>query len=145
MNAAVRVAWQEESPALGTMARLPAGVEFLGKGRMVVTEIYSLMFEVSSASTLARLGGEIDMATAPTVGARLTSEIDRGTVVLDMTDVEFIDSAGIRMLVEVGRLAEDGGGPLAIVAPKDSVVRRMIEMTGIDRLFVIHDTLPAAS
>ena len=105
-------------------------------------DIYRLTLDEHSAGvTVARLEGEIDMETAPVIGARLERAVDQGPMVLDMERVEFIDSAGVRMLVEMGRHAEAVRGSLHIVAPEGSVVRRMIELTGIGRLFVITDNV----
>ena len=55
------------------------------------------------------LRGEIDLANAPEVGRELLGhalESLSRTVVLDCTELTFIDSSGIDMLVQLGRLSE---------------------------------------
>lgn len=103
-----------------------------------MSDIYRLsLTENPDGEVVARVEGEIDMATAPAVGSKVAKSIDEGPVVLDMTRVEFIDSAGIRMMVEMARRAEDRGHKLRLVAPRGCIVHRMVELTGIERLFVM--------
>jgi anti-sigma B factor antagonist len=77
-----------------------------------------------------RLHGEVDLATAPTIQAALMEYARRlpGPVVeLDCRDLEFIDSSGLQMLVEV----TDGTSKsirLVNVAPS---IRRVFEITGL--------------
>lgn len=108
-------------------------------------EIYRLHLEANEDGvTVARVEGEIDMATAPAVGSEVARSIDEGPVVLDMERVEFIDSAGIRMMVEMARRSEDRGRKLRLIAPRGCIVHRMVELTGIGQLFVT-DPGPAPS
>jgi anti-sigma B factor antagonist len=114
-----------------------------GGGRNSISDIYQLtLSENDAGATVARIEGEIDMASAPAIGATVGTAIDRGPTVLDMTDVEFIDSAGIRMLVELARRAGPEPSPLPLVAPPGSIVRRMVELTGIEELFTIESESP---
>jgi anti-sigma B factor antagonist len=106
-------------------------------------DIYRLtLTENDAGATVARIEGEIDMASAPAIGEAVGTSIDRGPTVLDMTDVEFIDSAGIRMLVELARRAGPEPSPLPLVAPRGSIVRRMVELTGIEELFTLDSASP---
>lgn len=101
-------------------------------------EIYRLKLDKNpDGVTVARVEGEIDMASAPAVGSEVARSIDEGPVVLDMQGVEFVDSAGIRMMVEMARRAEDRGWKLPLVAPRGCIVHRMVELTGIGQLFVM--------
>jgi anti-sigma B factor antagonist len=48
---------------------------------------------------LVRLAGEIDLANAPTVGRAIVNHLTRsGAVLIDLTAVTFLDSAGVRLL-----------------------------------------------
>jgi anti-anti-sigma factor len=112
-----------------------------------MTDIYRLTLEEGPAGiAIARVEGEIDLASAARLGAELESAMRDGGAVLDLTGVAFIDSAGVRMLVELA--ASHRRGPVPVIAPEGSTARRMIALTAIEGLFQLHesgDTLvPAA-
>jgi len=76
--------------------------------------------------------GEIDLATAPDLKARLLGILDDGRrfVVVDLEDVGFIDSAGVRVLLTVQRRLLAAGGGLTVVCT-DPLIRRVFEVTGV--------------
>lgn len=89
-------------------------------------------------AAVARVEGEIDLASASAIGAELASACADGALAVDMSDVRFIDSAGVRMLVDLAReVAGERTPPLTLVAPSGSAVRRMLELTGIEPLFTV--------
>lgn len=70
-----------------------------------------------------RLTGELDMATADDLSALLQGESGRELpVVLDFEGISFMDSSGLRVLLEAAR-AEDGGTAIVIVRPSEQVQR----------------------
>jgi len=77
-----------------------------------------------------RLRGDIDMASAGTVRADLLRALpeDRPHVVLDLTEVGFMDSAGLHVLFAVQREVSNRDGALAIVAGDAPQVRRLLEV-----------------
>jgi anti-sigma B factor antagonist len=80
------------------------------------------------------LSGELDLATAPAVAVDLLGfalETLSSTIILDCTDLTFIDSSGIDMLVQLGRVAEKRI-ELINVAPGP---RRVFELTGLCEMF----------
>jgi anti-sigma B factor antagonist len=78
-----------------------------------------------------RLIGEIDMDTAPILRRRLES--DAPVTVLDLAEVTFIDSTGLNVLINANRNRVDG---LVLRSPVGAV-SRVLELSGIDRLFRI--------
>lgn len=74
--------------------------------------------------------GEIDAHTAPSVATALeASTLDH--VVIDMSGVEFVDSSGLRVLIEAHQAAADNGGSVTLSEPSASVVR-LLEISGVD-------------
>lgn len=78
---------------------------------------------------LVRFEGEVDLANAPSVHARvLDGTGEDGPVVLDLAAVSFLDSAGIRVLDDLVHHYESSGRALRVVAPDDSVARFTLTM-----------------
>jgi anti-sigma B factor antagonist len=82
--------------------------------------------------------GEIDLSTARGIGdaAELALRSGYVSLVLDLTDVTFMDSQGIRALVLADRTMTDAGGRLALRRPAPPV-RRVLDLTGMDTIITI--------
>lgn len=83
------------------------------------------------------LEGELDLASAPEVEAEL-KRIEGATaglaaIVIDLRGLSFIDSTGLRLLVEAGSRADTATYRLALLRPPDEVFR-VCEIAGIDTL-----------
>jgi anti-anti-sigma factor len=87
------------------------------------------------------VSGEIDLATAPRVEERLRMA-RRGQggncLVLDLRGVTFMDSTGLRLLMQLLDDAEQHRYAVTIVRPPPSVLR-VIEISGLDRLLPLVD------
>ena len=86
------------------------------------------------------LTGEVDLYTAPRLKEELVRAIDGGAkrVVIDLTDTAFIDSTTLGVLVGGLRRLRPQGGELALVIT-DRNIRKIFEITGLDRVFPIHE------
>jgi anti-sigma B factor antagonist len=94
----------------------------------------------SSADGVATvlLEGELDIASAPVLDASLADVEGNGTstVVLDLAGVRFIDSTGLRSLLNARQRAETAGRTLRLTnIPVD--VERVFDVTGVRRIFDI--------
>ena len=67
----------------------------------------------------------------------------RRTLVVSLTDCEFVDTAAIATLHAAFRRAQGNAG-MEIVAPRGSQVRGRLERTGLDRVIPTFDSLRAA-
>jgi anti-sigma B factor antagonist len=85
------------------------------------------------------LAGEVDLYTAPRFKDALFQAIDEGApfVIIDLTEVSFIDSTGLGVLVSGGRRLQQSAGALAIGCP-DERIRRILEITGLDTVFGVY-------
>ncbi|MFC0508384.1 STAS domain-containing protein [Micromonospora costi] len=80
--------------------------------------------------------GEVDMATADTLHAALGGALERpGTrsVVVDLAEVGFLDSSGVRVLVSAAMTARRDGVALRVVDPQP-VVARVLRITAVGPL-----------
>lgn len=77
------------------------------------------------------LAGEIDAHTAPELARHLDPLPDGdGDIVLDVAGIEFIDSSGLRVLVEANQRAAAAGRRLVIRTPS-AAVTRLLEISGL--------------
>jgi anti-sigma B factor antagonist len=115
--------------------------------RSIVSPIEA-SFEVAGRGehTVLRARGEIDVASVPVFQARLQQLVAGRSprVVVDMTDVQFIDSAGLRVLVDGLTTARRRDGDLRVACPRASL-RRTFEITGLDQLLGVHASLEEAT
>jgi anti-sigma B factor antagonist len=91
-----------------------------------------------------RLTGEIDFTSTGPVQATLSGMIlpGGGTVVVDLSRVDFIDSSGLGALVQANRIARERQTRLIVVASPP--VRRLLAVTALDTVLEIVDDLAAA-
>ena len=95
----------------------------------------------SSACTVA-VRGDVDAGTAPRFGGHLLEVLARPgvrTVELDLSDVTFLDSAGLTALVVAHRTAEDSGRVLSVRCGTGRAVRRPLEITGLSSILTVID------
>jgi anti-anti-sigma factor len=78
--------------------------------------------------------GELDLATAPDLEAVVLPAARAGRdIVLDLRELDFMDSSGVRVVVAVHAAAQESGGGLALVRTADgSAVQRVLEVSGLD-------------
>jgi anti-sigma B factor antagonist len=86
-----------------------------------------------SSASVVSLAGELDLSTIPRVEKQLLEEVrSHQGVVLDLTNVSFIDSSGIALLIRAFRATDDGGTVNTVIA-EGSQVERVFRLAGIDR------------
>jgi anti-sigma B factor antagonist len=90
-------------------------------------------------AVVVKLSGEFDMAgcasfeTAVQSLQSLNGEPLR-KVVIDLAELTFIDSSGIRSLLDSKRRAEEHGLALVVRVPEAGQVRQVLELTGVDHV-----------
>ena len=89
--------------------------------------------QIEDTPTGRRVSGEIDAHTAEVLRAQLLPDTivdDVDDVRIDISAVTFIDSSGLRVLLEAHRQLQEAGRRLVLVAPSKPVVR-LFEVTGL--------------
>jgi anti-sigma B factor antagonist len=88
--------------------------------------------------TWVRLRGELDLATQGEFRARMIDLLVAGRVhlVLDLSDIDFIDSTGLGALIGIRRRAHALQGSLVLVCPPDAVMR-VFTIVGLEKVFDI--------
>lgn len=106
-----------------------------------------LVLDVSERGGIAVLAikGEIDVATAPPLRDKLLALVNDGSerVIVDLSNVDFLDSTGLGVLVSVMKRLRTTGGDLRLICTKTHLLK-VFEITGLTSVFEIFDTLDAA-
>lgn len=93
---------------------------------------------------IVAVGGEVDLASAPTLRRSFEEAAEGGTkVIADLTSVKFMDSTGLRVLIAAHQDME-ASGAFAVV-PGDGPVARLLTLTGVDKELSVFDTVDAAT
>ncbi len=95
----------------------------------------------SGADYVVVLGGEVDLYTAPDLKQELHRLVGEGAtrIIVDMSETTFIDSTTLGVLLSVVKRVRPEGGAVVLVCP-DRNVKRIFEITLLDRVFAIVDT-----
>ena len=90
-------------------------------------------------------GGRIDTTTSPALDAHLASLVSRSErrIVVDFTGVDYISSAGLRVLLLFARRMKDTGGALALCGMGDAV-HQVFQLAGFLPLFTVCPSADAA-
>ncbi|HVD43301.1 MAG TPA: STAS domain-containing protein [Gaiellaceae bacterium] len=93
---------------------------------------------------VVRLGGELDLYNAAQVRAALVDACAQAPerIVVDLGEVEFLDSTALSVLIETRARMNNRGG-LMLAAP-GLETRRALQISGLDKLFAVHDTVAEA-
>ena len=91
------------------------------------------------------LSGEIDLHVSPRIAASLEAIIARkpDRVVVDLSNVTYMDSSGLAVLIEGMQTVEKYGGKFAIVGIQETV-RSIFEIARLDQVFRIFPDVDAA-
>lgn len=94
---------------------------------------------------ILHVAGEVDVYTAPSLRERLVDLVADGHVkiVVDMSDVDFLDSTGLGVLVGGLKRVRSQDGALAIVCTAERILK-IFTITGLDTVFSIHATVEEA-
>lgn len=101
---------------------------------MNVEETYQGDYHVKTVT------GEVDLATAPALAEALANIENSGAVVADLTEVDFIDTSGLNVLLAAFKAAEERGSRFVVVAP-NGPVRRVLDLTGLVKEITVVDSL----
>ncbi len=101
--------------------------------------------EHDGEALVLRLRGSLDIATSPSVRAALSEAADEGkhNIIVDLTELQFIDSTGLGALIGGHRRAMEQGGRVSLVA-REGAILRLLNITGLIRVFPVYSNRQAA-
>ena len=104
-----------------------------------------LKTEGGGETLIFKLRGSLDLATAPTIRAALGEATEKGSqrLIVDLTQLEFLDSTGLGVLIGAHRRAAEHGGSFRLIV-KDGPISRLLNITGLIGVFAVFHSLADA-
>jgi anti-sigma B factor antagonist len=101
-------------------------------------DLFAARIEEEGGSLVVRPSGELDLATVPMLEDSLHEALGRGDspVILDLTELAFIDSTGIALLL---RESQGDDGTRLSIRGASAGVRRTFELTGVESILPVTD------
>jgi len=105
----------------------------------------SLASRTEGDKTVVSVGGEIDVYTAPKLREQIVQLVEDGQyhLVVDMEEVEFLDSTGLGVLVGGLKSVRAHDGSLRLVCTQERILK-IFRITGLTKVFPIHSTVAEA-
>jgi anti-sigma B factor antagonist len=93
--------------------------------------------------TIVALKGEVDLENSPAARKILLSSLDGAQrVLVDLSEVTYIDSSGVASLVEALQASKKAGIEFALAAASEPT-RRVLELARLDKVFTLHESVDA--
>lgn len=94
---------------------------------------------------VVQVSGEVDMARSPELREVLAAHADakRPALLVDFTEVKYIDSSGLATLVEYVQRSAEFGGRFAVGGLRENV-QTIFEMVRLHEVFPVHTTVAGA-
>ena len=111
-----------------------------------MAELATLVVERQGELQVVRLAGEVDISNAGKLEENISDAVpnDAAGLVVDLSDTGYLDSAGIRMLFELGQRLGGRRQSVAVVVPPDSLIRDTLVITELELSVPMHGTLDDA-
>lgn len=107
---------------------------------MVRPTEFKIAHRATEEGVTLKVVGELDLATAPVLTEGV-ERLRRGATVLtlDLSDLGFMDSTGLRLLIELDRRATREGWKLVLIRPREETAAAVLKATGADSALPFED------
>lgn len=105
--------------------------------------MFEVQVEVAEDCTVCRPVGELDAYTVGDFREALGGVEESARLVVDLSGVPFMDSAGLGALIGGIRRVRDGGGAISVLCDRPAITR-LLHTTGFDRIVPMVETMAAA-
>ena len=107
-----------------------------------MNELSEVEVVVRDGVPIVRVRGEIDLSNADDVLRSIEAAVDERSpgLVIDLRALEFLDSAGVRLLFDAARLVAHAGGRFVVLAEAASPAARVLELAEATSLFPLVGT-----
>jgi anti-anti-sigma factor len=107
---------------------------------MVKPTEFKISHRSAGGDVTLKISGELDLGTGPVLAEsvdRLPDEVT--TLTLDLSDLIFMDSTGLRLLIEFDQRAKREGWKLALIRPQHATAAAVLAATGADAALPFED------
>jgi anti-sigma B factor antagonist len=107
---------------------------------MADTDI-TIVIQTNSNKSIVDVSGEFSVYTAPELKRQLIKlcESDCIQIILNLSGLDYIDSTGLGVLINVLKRMRDKDGDLVLVCSRQRI-RNAFKLTGLDNMFTLHAT-----
>src|ERR687894_1522240 len=109
-----------------------------------ILHVLHIELEKREDYTICRPVGELDAYTVGQFREALGELASKPKLLIDMSEVPFVDSAGLGALIGGIRRAREAGGDVAVCCNRPTLTR-LLHTTGFDRIVIVADSLEAAA
>ena len=111
-----------------------------------MTELASLDLDERDGFVVARVTGEVDVSVSSQLGDQVLDAVPTSArgVVMDLAELDFIDSSGIAMMFGLVRKLGSRRQELRVVVPRGEAVARVLEIVDFGKVAPLHTDLEAA-
>ena len=97
-------------------------------------------------AVVAHIAGEVDLSNAESITERLVDAVPNtaAALVLDLSETDYLDSSGVRMIFELAHRLRNRGQELGLVVPEDANIRRVLVLTEVERVVPMAATVESA-
>lgn len=111
-------------------------------------EFTATRYEEINGTQIVSVAGEVDLSSAPRLAeliwkAKRRAGVAHPRVVVDLSGVEFMDTAGLEVLLEEWNSSRQSDGRMCLVAPEGPIIR-LLEVTGLSDLLDLYAELETA-
>ncbi|HZU60775.1 MAG TPA: STAS domain-containing protein [Solirubrobacteraceae bacterium] len=138
------------TPARGQMrllrSDLPPAAVAAAEPTFCLSESRRVVDPAGREVVLMTIRGDVDLATESALRQALQPLIDRGTgqLAVDLTDVDFMDSTGVHLLVDANRRLSSQHRRLTIACREHGAVHRLLDLVGLLDLLSVYRSSDSA-
>lgn len=102
-----------------------------------------IIFQTRDNTLIVKLLGDLDHHGAEQIREKIDSKViasNSKNLILDLSELKFMDSSGIGIIIGRYKIISSVGGRLSLVCPSKSI-NKIIRMCGIEKIITIKDTL----
>jgi anti-anti-sigma factor len=107
-----------------------------------VQDQFRVQVRSEDRATIVAVKGELDLASSPALEQELerVNRSDTEVVILDLSELEFMDSTGLSVVVRANQRAQDSGKRFGVLKGSPQV-QRLLSLTGVDERITVADSL----
>lgn len=126
------------------MQPLPVSARLAARATRERIRVLEIQIEEADGHTVCRPVGELDAYTVGQFRESLGDLANAGRLLIDLSEVPFMDSAGLGALIGGIRRAREAGGEVAVACSRPTLTR-LLHTTGFDRIVPVTETLDEAA